>query len=74
MTRKDDWQLARAELIDGLRTRVAYELRTQKRKVLNDLEADAIAEFDRVLASGGDYRQVVDDALNGTLTIRGELA
>lgn len=55
MAKLDKAQLARKDLVDMIRTRVRLEHRIAARRELNDLEDEALQEFERRLSSGEAY-------------------
>lgn len=63
MPRLDEWQLQRKELVDAIRTAAGFHFRAEKRRVLNEVENDLLAEFDKRLAAGESFQLEPGDVL-----------
>lgn len=60
-------QMAKKDLVDAIRTVVRLQARVEQRRRLNEIEAEALAEFDRRLAAGEPYKVDVKALLAGEL-------
>ncbi len=65
MAQLSELQLAKKDAIDALRTRVAFDLRVEKRWRLNELEPAMLEEIDRRAAAGLPFQVDVKELLQG---------
>jgi hypothetical protein len=59
--KRDETQLARQDLIDTIRTVTGLEARIALRRRRNELESEAIEEFDRRVARGEAFQVAARD-------------
>lgn len=67
MASKTPDQLARADLIDTIRTIVGLESRIARRHRLNELEAELLAEFDERVSNGLPFKPDLSALIKGEL-------
>lgn len=56
MPKRDETQLARQDLVDTIRTVTGLEARIALRRRRNELEAEALDEFERRVSRGEQFR------------------
>ncbi len=61
MSKKTEDVLLRRSLTRTVRSRVRENLLDIQDRVLNEVEQNALAEFDRLVDDGGDYAAYVDE-------------